>query len=333
MSCDRRTQRATPHSEPGGEYRQQADGHGCLPVHELRTVHQPEGSAGDECGCPDVPGVGEGTEQDAPEHELFDGRSQQHGGNHPGPKGGVRGARELGDEIGRPGPINDQRHERKNKQGKPGSAQSAVDDLSRPGPGEPEHSSQCRAAEPLPPPPEHEQQGDPARNETSGQGYGNQSGQRLDEIAIASSFRGPRCRHDSDDGPDQHLCAKVRRERGDDVPSSQTAAVWRGDNGRLHRLRGSYRGVSPGAAQHDGKAVRQGLVHSDRGAGQGQNDNDGNRNLTRIVGERRTRDECNQRDDGALGQDQLTAGVPVHGHLDRSVCWMDREACAPEARP
>lgn len=149
---------------------------------------------------------------------------------------------------------------------------------------------------------------------------------------MAFSFRCSRCRHDAHDGPDQHLCAEVRHERGDDVPSSQRC---------LHRSRGSYRCVSPGAAQHDGKAVRQDFVHSDRRADQGQNDNDGDRNLTRIVGERRARDECNQRDDGALGQNQLTAGIPVHGQLDRRVCGMEREshqddvveACATGTRP
>ena len=64
--------------------------------------------------------------------------------------------------------------------------------------------------------------------------------------------------------------------------------------------------------------MRQGFVHSDRRADQSQNDNDGDRNLTGIVGEGRTRNECNQRDDGALGQDQLTAGVPAHRHLESS---------------
>jgi hypothetical protein len=63
--------------------------------------------------------------------------------------------------------------------------------------------------------------------------------------------------------------------------------------------------------------VRQGFIHSDGRADQGQNDQDGDRNLTGIIGKRRTGDECNQRDDGTLGQDYLTAGVPVHGHLDR----------------
>ena len=83
---------------------------------------------------------------------------------------------------------------------------------------------------------------------------------------MVSSFCCSRGRNDAHDGPDQHLCAKIRHERADDVSSSQTAAVWQGDNGCPHRLRGRYRSVSPGAAQHDGKALRQGLVHSDRGA-------------------------------------------------------------------
>ena len=151
---------------------------------------------------------------------------------------------------------------------------------------------------------------------------------------MVSSFSCSRSRNDAHDGPDQHLCANIRREGADDISSSQTAAVWRGDNGCPHRLRGSYRCVSPGAAQHYGKALRQGFVHSDRGADQGQDDKEGDRNLTPIVGKARTRDECDQRDDGALGQDQLTAGVPVHEQLGSSNMDTQRlEACATEPRP
>src|SRR3989442_854541 len=84
----------------------------------------------------------------------------------------------------------------------------------------------------------------------------------MEQITMAPPFRCSRCRHDAHDGPDQHLCTKVCHERGDDVPPSQTVAVWRGDIGCLHRLRGGCRGVSPEAAQHDGKAVSQGFVHA-----------------------------------------------------------------------
>jgi hypothetical protein len=137
-------------------------------MHELRPVHKPEGGTGDECGCANVPGVGEGTEQDTPEHEFLDGRSQQHGGDHPGLEGGIRGARQLGHEIGRLGPVDYQRHEGQNEHGKRGPPKNAIDDLSRPTPGKPENPSQCSGAEPLPPFPEHKQQGDPSRNETPG---------------------------------------------------------------------------------------------------------------------------------------------------------------------